>query len=274
MTTHHGAQYQGEHPDHERVDQQIIQARMLALRVIAPPKSRIGEILRDRLEELYGRLGDNVDPAKRRELNAANQDRLTEGPEFQSERARQTLGKNNLVSSLGTPVTELNIVVGASELQQQAPKVERAESIPATPKLKTQSGANQQATSQASQSPWVWVLSQLLQTDLKRLGLEPDEMNDIRVFLIKSEAAKYDKLELLSKLPDSLSPEAITKIFEDIRTLAAGYVAFVMVERAQSEAGAEEELKQLIDLPRSICSPFYGINTVNFDPADILSKMG
>jgi hypothetical protein len=118
------------------------------------------------------------------------------------------------------------------------------------------------------------MLSQLLQTDLKRLGLEPDELDDIRVFLIKSEAAKFDKLELLSKLPESLSPSAVTKIFEDIRTMAAGYVAFVMIEREKSQANESEEVKQTPEVPRSIGSPFYGIPAFEFDPEEILRKLG
>lgn len=274
MTSNHGAQHHGEHPDHERIDQQVIQARMLALRVIAPPKSRIGQILRDRLEELYERLGDKIDPAKRRELTAANQDRAVNDSESKLDGPKEAPRDIGAASSLGAPVAELNIVVGASELQQDSPIVERADSIPATPKFRSSTDQTQQAVSQAAQTSWVWVLSQLLQTDLKRLGLEPDELNDIRVFLIKSEAAKYDKLQLLSRLPDSLSPEAITKIFEDIRTLAAGYVAFVMVEKARSEVEAEGELKQILDLPRSVFSPFYGIKTIEFDPEDILRKLG
>ena len=117
------------------------------------------------------------------------------------------------------------------------------------------------------------MLSQLLQTDLDRLGLAPDELNDIRVFLIKNEAKKYDKLELLSKLPASLSPEAVTKIFEDIRTMAAGYIAFVTVERLKSELEGEEEVKQMPQLPRSISSPFYEIPLIDFDPEDIMKKL-
>lgn len=119
----------------------------------------------------------------------------------------------------------------------------------------------------------MWMLSQLLKTDLKRLGLEPDELNDIRVFLIKNEAKKYDKLELLSKLPASLSPEAITKIFEDIRTMAAGYVAFVTVERLKSALEDEDEMKQMPQLPRSISRPFYEIPLVDFDPEEVMQKL-
>jgi hypothetical protein len=117
------------------------------------------------------------------------------------------------------------------------------------------------------------MLSQLLQTDLKRLGVEPDEFDDIRILLIKNEATQFEKLQLLSRLPDSLSPEAVTKIFEDIRTMAAGYVAFVLVERVKAQAQGGEEVKQLPDVPRSMSSPFFGIPIIDFDPEDILKKI-
>jgi hypothetical protein len=126
--------------------------------------------------------------------------------------------------------------------------------------------------SQSGQINWVWMLSNLLKTDLKRLGLEPDEFDDIRVFLIKNEARKFDKLELLSRLPDSLSPEAVTKIFEDIRTMAAGYVAFVMVERVKSDLENGEELKQMPEVPRSVGGAFYGIPMIDFEPEEVLKN--
>jgi hypothetical protein len=65
----------------------------------------------------------------------------------------------------------------------------------------------------------------------------------------------------------------VTKIFEDIRTMAAGYVAFVLVERAKAQAERGEEVKQLAELPRSVSSPFFGIPIIDFDPEDILKKI-
>jgi hypothetical protein len=275
MSNNHGAQHHHEHPDHERIDQQQIQAqRLLALKVIAPPKSRLGRLITDRFEELYEKLGEQIDPAKRRELSVANQDRAVAkdvslgGVDSQEISVGAVPGAEQSLATGGAGFQD-RAVTGGSQQELSAPLPQfRDEPAPqinrATPAPAVQSG----------QSSWVWMLSQLLQADLKRLGLEPDELDDIRVLLIKSEATKFDKLELLSKLPESLAPEAVTKIFEDIRTMAAGYVAFVMIERAKSQAESTEEVKQMPEVPRSIVSPFFGIPAFEFDPEEILRKLG
>ena len=64
----------GETAQHELLDQQVIQQHRMALRVIAPPKSRIGEVIEERFSELYEKLGNSIDPAKRQGGSAANQD--------------------------------------------------------------------------------------------------------------------------------------------------------------------------------------------------------
>ncbi len=264
-----GAQqvHHGETAEHERLDQQVIQQRMMALRV-APPKSRIGEVLEGRFAELYEKLGESIDPAKRRGMTAANQDQPIKETESFEQMAAIGLGAQGVPQDLAqtqviaTGPATMRSGPGASEIPvPKAPSL-RPRDLKATPQV------------EAPQLSWTWILSQLLRKNLKRLGLEPDEMDDIRVFLIKTEAAKYEKLELLSRLPDSLSPEAVTKIFEDIRTMAAGYIAYVVVERVKSQLEEEGELKQMPELPRSVVSPFYGIETLEFDPEEVLRKLG
>jgi len=258
----------GETAEHERLDQQVIQQHRMALSVIAPSKSRIGEILEERFAELYEKLGDSVDPAKRRGLTAANQDQVVKETDSFEQTAAIGLGAQAAAQDLAqaqvisTGPTSMRDGPGVAEIP--VPKVATLQSVDTktSPRL------------EPTQVSWTWVLSQLLRKNLKRLGLEPDELDDIRVFLIKTEAAKYEKLELLSRLPDSLSPEAVTKIFEDIRTMAAGYIAYVVVERVKSQVEEEGELKQMPELPRSVVSPFYGIETLEFDPEEVLRKLG
>ena len=276
MSNNHGPNHHHDHADQERIDQQQIQAqRLLALRVIAPPKSRLGKLITERFEELYDKLGEKVDPAKRRELTAANQDR-TEGRETELNSVKSQ--DSVIGGAAAVPGAEQSLVSDGPGFQARTAGAEAQEISAPLPRFREESAPQLRSRPspavQTGQASWVWMLSQLLQADLKRLGLEPDELDDIRVFLIKSEAAKFDKLELLSKLPDSLSPEAVTKIFEDIRTMAAGYIAFVMVERAKSQGDAEDEVKQLSQVPRSIVSPFFGIPSFEFDPEEILRKLG
>lgn len=265
----------------ERDDFQHLRAQqLLALRVIAPPRSKLGALIEERLGQLYAEIGEEIDPAKRKQ-NGRIQDRTSASEDLE----KQTdLNDAPVVgSSLSTMSTlASNAGLGtqsATMLQDRTTPTEKKLAPPKTPGAK-QPVEKQKATSaqpqqqvEVTQQAWMWMLSQLLKTDLKRLGLEPDELNDIRVFLIKNEAKKYDKLELLSKLPASLSPEAITKIFEDIRTMAAGYVAFVTVERLKSALEDEDEMKQMPQLPRSISRPFYEIPLVDFDPEEVMQKL-
>jgi hypothetical protein len=265
-----GAQqvHHGETAEHELLDQQVIQQHRMALRVIAPPKSRIGEVLEERFAELYEKLGDSIDPAKRRGMTAANQDQVTKETEPFEQTAPIGLG----AQAVNQDIAQSQVLSTGLASMRTGPGVAEIP-VPKAPSLR---GVDTKTTPQLepAQVSWTWILSQLLRKNLKRLGLEPDEMDDIRVFLIKTEAAKYEKLELLSRLPDSLSPEAVTKIFEDIRTMAAGYIAYVVVERVKSQVEEEGELKQMPELPRSVVSPFYGIETLEFDPEEVLRKLG
>jgi hypothetical protein len=56
--------------------------------------------------------------------------------------------------------------------------------------------------------------------------------------------------------------------------MAAGYVAFVMVERVKSDLESGEEVKQMPEVPRSVGGAFYGIPMIDFDPEDVLKKAG
>ncbi len=265
----------------ERDDFQHLRTQqLLALRVIAPPRSKLGALIEERLGKLYAELGEEIDPAKRK-ANSQIQDRTgssDETPDTSDIGNSPSLGgATSNGGAFASPIDrELD---GSATLQDRTSPTEKKLSPPKGVRFKEATQKSKTAVRDAepqvevTQQAWIWMLSQLLQTDLERLGLEPDEFNDIRVFLIKNEAKKYSKLELLSKLPASLSPEAVTKIFEDIRTMAAGYVAFVTIERLKRELENEEEMKQMPQLPRSISSPFYEIPLVDFDPEDVMKKL-
>jgi hypothetical protein len=268
----------------ERDDMQHIQTQQLLARRITPPNSRLGKLIADRFARLYDEYGESLDPAKRRDLTVqgANREAGTEREPLSTQLAPRSGGMGGLP---GSGIAEAAGVVGAGPLGATAnfgiPAIESGKKIPRiqvgkgsapTPKIKIKDVAQER-----SQPSWVFLLSQLLKTDLKRFGMEPDEFDDIRILLIKNEATQFEKLQLLSRLPDSLAPEAVTKIFEDIRTMAAGYVAFVLIERAktiQHQGGQpKEDLKQLAEVPRSLSSPFFGIPIIDFDPEDILRKI-
>ena len=84
-------------------------------------------------------------------------------------------------------------------------------------------------------SRWVDVLWQFIVTnqkrviDLERLGIEPSERMDLQVDMIRQIAATYEKLGLLTRLPDSLHEAHECKKVDDIRTMALVYVARKMM---------------------------------------------
>jgi hypothetical protein len=133
-------------------------------------------------------------------------------------------------------------------------------------------------------SRWVDVLWQFIVTnqkrviDLERLGIEPSERMDLQVDMIRQIAATYEKLGLLTRLPDSLHEAHECKKVDDIRTMALVYVARKMMDVASPKEIADENddgsgsknKKQRIDFPRSVISPYEGIRPIEFDPAEFL----
>ena len=133
-------------------------------------------------------------------------------------------------------------------------------------------------------SRWVDVLWQFIVTnqkrviDLERLGIEPSERMDLQVDMIRQIAATYEKLGLLTRLPDSLHEAHECKKVDDIRTMALVYVARKMMDVASpteisdenDDGSGTKNKKQRIDFPRSVISPYEGIRPIEFDPAEVL----
>jgi hypothetical protein len=144
----------------------------------------------------------------------------------------------------------------------------------------------------ASAPSWVWLASQALGANLKRLGFEPSELDDIRVSLIRVLAADYPQLKLLTKLPSSLSPTAPEKVVDDIRVMALAHmmnellaksVKDIEEEQLKKECGEdgldpaageklirdEDNQKQNFEIPRSVSNRYRDIPAIVFDPTDV-----
>jgi hypothetical protein len=251
-------------------------------------------LIKDGLARAYEDLGESLDPAKRKELAVAgaNRKNATQRDPSSVKYAPRTSGANgsrgNEESSIvqvlsgiatnppeieygdakrGVGISNISAVRGAQVKEQgRRQQLSFNQSAQAAPKIR-------KAAVEQSLPPWVLLLSQMLGIDLNRVGFEPDELDDIRVLLIKEGARLYEPLQLLSRLPDSLAPEAITKVFEDIRTIAIGYMTFVLMKRDLETAEDGVEKNQIQCLPRTITNPFYDIPMIEFDPADILSRI-
>jgi hypothetical protein len=129
---------------------------------------------------------------------------------------------------------------------------------------------------------WIEVLWQFISAhqkrvlDLDRLGVEPSERVDLQVDMIRHIAASYEKLGLLTRLPDSLSEARECKMVDDIRTMALVYVARKMMdvaspsEIADADDSPDKKKKQVIEFPRSVVSPYEGIQAIEFDPLELV----
>jgi hypothetical protein len=98
---------------------------------------------------------------------------------------------------------------------------------------------------------------------------------DIQVELIRQIAASYDKLDMLTRLPDSLSEARELKVVDDVRTMALVYVTRGLMDVASpSEIADDDETahrkRRVIEFPRSVISPYEGIQPIEFDPNELL----
>ncbi len=121
---------------------------------------------------------------------------------------------------------------------------------------------------------WVWIASQALGANLKRLGFEPSELDDIRVSLIRMLAGDFEKLKLLTRLPASLSPSAPEKVIDDIRVMALAYMmnellAKTVKDKEESERKEDESQRQDLEIPRSVSNRYRDIPAIIYDPMDV-----
>jgi hypothetical protein len=130
---------------------------------------------------------------------------------------------------------------------------------------------------------WIDVLWQFIAAhqkrvvDPERLGIEPSERMDIQVDLIRQLAASYEKLGMLTRLPDSLSEARELKVVDDIRTMALVYVTRSLMDVASpseiagdDDHGNPSKKRKAIEFPRSVISPYEGIAPIEFDPMELL----
>lgn len=260
----------------------------LAARKLAPPKSQTLKVLEDHLlslsEELYLKRGDRIG------------DRIESGPGQGDKRDSQGLTINSTgdgtrqkgpgTAGTAQPAGALDNV-GSGDIMRLAEgpaKLEYASFKAPNAPVPTKAALNNLNQQLHAGSNWINILWQFIVkhqrriVDPERLGIEPSERMDIQVEIIRQIAASYDKLSLLTHLPASLGAAKECKIVDDIRTMALVYVARSIMDVASPEEIAledgddeEENQKHLIAFPRSVISPYEGIEPIEFDPMDLLA---
>ena len=260
----------------------------LAANKLAPPKSQTSKVLEEYLnrlsEELYvkreGRGGERIQGGDGGEKTAELQGRATES----SGDAAQKGGLANDPATLQAQSQDLARPQAGPVLAAGSAEIEHF-SFNAPAEIARPTGPAQQLHQQLSVgNRWIDVLWQFIVAqqkrilDPERLGIEPSERMDIQVEMIRQIAATYDKLGMLTRLPDSLSEARECKVVDDIRTMALVYVARSIMDVASPSEIADDDgdennkkKRQCIEFPRSVVSPYEGIRPIDFDPMDLIA---
>jgi len=259
----------------------------LAANKLAPPKSQTSKVLEDFLTRLSEELYVKGEGRIRERLQDSDGNAATD-PAFQS----REVAKEGAAPQNGLVAANVDLTGAEQALvrQQRAPGVqltatemERA-SFTGTPEVARPTGPVQQLHNEMiAGNRWIDVLWQFIAAQQKRvvdpdrLGIEPSERMDIQVELIRQVAASYEKLGMLTRAPDSLSEARELKVVDDIRTMALVYVTRSLMDVASpSEIAVDDEdenarkKKRAIEFPRSVISPYEGIEPIDFDPIDLL----
>jgi hypothetical protein len=260
----------------------------LAANKLAPPKSQTSKVLEEYLtrlsEELYvkreGRVSERIQGGDTGEKNPELQARANEN---QGEAAQ----KSALASDQSVALAQNQDLVQGQDAPALAVGPAGIENISfnGSPDIARPAGPVQQLHHQLNVgNRWIDVLWQFIVAhqkrilDPERLGIEPSERMDIQVEMIRQIAATYDKLGMLTRLPDSLSEARECKVVDDIRTMALVYVARSIMDVASpkeiaEDDGDENSKKQAgsIEFPRSVISPYEGIRPIEFDPMDLIA---
>lgn len=235
-------------------------------------KSRIATILEERFEKFYSAL------KAQDKLGSLERVGTLINPE-QSERAeRQVPPKESILA--GAALVKGAFDAGLSEAQGLSPTMAPATAViesqnnqarSATPQPSARRDIQQQASRSAevAQHSWVVFASQLIGANLKRLGLEPSEIDDIRLQLVREGAASYEELKRLTRLPDSLDPATEAKILEDIRVMMLGYFAHTLQERIMEDIENGVEVTTALTIPGSIANRLLGIPEIDIDPSKL-----
>jgi hypothetical protein len=279
----HEQQHEAAHRDDLTWTQYITN---LAANKLAPPKSQTSKVLEDFLTRLSEELYVKGEGRVRERLKGSDGDAVKD-PAFASAEVSKegTAPQNGLVASN----VDLTGAEQALARQQANPELNVA-----TAKMDTFSFAGNQEVARPTGpvqqlhneiiagNRWIDVLWQFIAThqkrvvDPERLGIEPSERMDIQVELIRQVAASYEKLGMLTRLPDSLSEARELKVVDDIRTMALVYVTRSLMDVASPSeiAGDDDEnapkKRRGIEFPRSVVSPYEGISPIDFDPMELL----
>ena len=248
------------------------QLQALSGRVMPTLKSRLAGVLDEKFEQFFKNLADKglvkdlgavgqrvpSDPANRDDFKPKTQERTQQAVTLVRSVFDQAIGEADRFSPRAA----------GTESRDERPRQPATTARAAESKVSHQQQQIARAA-EVSQRSWITFASQLIGANLKRLGVEPSELDDIRLYLIRQGAASYEELKKLTRLPDSLDPAAELKALEDIKTLMLAYVVQATQEQILADLEKGEDLEP-IELPKTVSSRFLEIPEIDVDPSKLL----
>lgn len=245
------------------------QSQALAGRLLPSLKSRVAGILDDRFEKFFKAVSDEALGQKAGSV----EQRLAGEPANRDDRTQANVQRTQDAVTLVRGAFDAAI----GEAQKFSPSTAGTESRdnrerPATPQQISRRQAHAKDLAKlvdSAQRSWVTFAAQLIGANLKRLGVEPSELDDIRLHLIREGAASYEELKKLTRLPDSLDPAAELKAVEDIKTLMLAYVVQATQEQILEDLESDLE-KEPLGFSKPLLNRFSGIPEREIDQAKLL----
>mgnify|MGYP006275246861 CR=1 FL=1 len=244
-------------------------SQALTGRLLPSLKSRVASLLDERFEKFFKTVSEEAAGRKQGSV----EQRVRAERDLRQEQAAQNTDRTQ------NAVTQIKGAFDAAivEAQRFSPTAAGTESRdnrerPTTPQQlsRRQEHAKELAKLvDTAQRSWVTFAAQLIGANLKRLGVEPSELDDIRLFLIREGAASYEELKRLTRLPDSLDPAAELKALEDVRTLMLAYVVQATQEQILADLESESEVEPL-GFPKPLVNRFAGIPEREIDQEKLL----
>lgn len=296
----HGHDQRAKQDDLLWTTRQALQQRAMPM-----PKSAVGNILDKRFATLFSSLRSEKRDGAKSESSGGEREgegaqlagRTSEdAPQLKPADAPRTTGLEESPAMAAPAMAPLEVTTSIDAPQFVAASDDAPQfRDPVSQQSGTQPGQEVLRAPEVAPPSWVWVASQALGANLKRLGFEPSELDDIRVSLIRVLAAEFPKLKLLTKLPSSLSPSAPEKVIDDIRVMALAHMMNELLaksvkdlekeqeekEKAAEEKQVEEQQEEVntqqeedsqkhnFEIPRSVSNRYKDIPAIIFDPTDV-----
>ena len=261
------------------------QTQSLTGRSISAPKSRLGGVAAELYERVLKSLGTKGSLEKFSSMEERLKSFVAGQGQVDASRNVRVQATVNLIKDIFSEALghSERLSPSSARAESRNDKVQAAVEQESARSKRSQQQQQSARMVESAQRTWITFACQLMGANLKRLGFEPSELDDIRLELIRQGAATYAGLKKLDRLPDSLDasvpsadPEALKtselKAVEDIRTLLIAYVVQAVLEQIVKDLESEEE-KKPIPIPKWLTNKFSDIPEIEVDLTKLVQQV-